>query len=322
MRITTIGEILIDFVSTQNGTTVSTSKSFDKKPGGAPANVSVGLARLGIPTGFIGAVGNDEFGIFLKDTLKKENVDISFMQTLNSFNTTLAFVSLDKNGERSFCFYRNPGADTQLSKNHIDEDYIKSSRILHFGSLSLTHQPARDATYKAIKIAKKNNIIVSFDPNIRLSLWKNKEDAYNEIIKAIPLCNILKLSEEESYFLSKKNDLKQSAKYLSQLGPILVFITLGEKGSFAYFKGQTLLCDGYNIKAIDTTGCGDAFTAGVLFKIYNQYNDITSFAKTNDLNLKEILSFANACGAICALKKGAIPSMPSLKKVKMLLKIS
>lgn len=205
----TLGEMLIDLISTKSGES-GDSPGFYKCPGGAPANVAVGVSRLGVKSGFIGKLGDDEFGYFLKNVLEANKVDTSNLLFTKEAQTAIAFVSLTAEGERDFLFYRKPCADKLLSPQEINEYYISSARILHFGSLSLAAEPAMSATFKAIEYAKQHGLIISMDPNIRLSLWDSKERARNIILQATTQCNLLKLSKEEARFLSDEYDLKKN----------------------------------------------------------------------------------------------------------------
>lgn len=299
----TLGEMLIDLISTKSGES-GDSPGFYKCPGGAPANVAVGVSRLGVKSGFIGKLGDDEFGYFLKNVLEANKVDTSNLLFTKEAQTAIAFVSLTAEGERDFLFYRKPCADKLLSPQEINEYYISSARILHFGSLSLAAEPAMSATFKAIEYAKQHGLIISMDPNIRLSLWDSKERARNIILQATTQCNLLKLSEEEARFLSDEYDLKKIAEKLLGLGPDLVVITLGGRGCLYKDREGIGKIKGYSVKVQDTTGAGDGFTAG--FLAYLVKKDLVN----NLGSLKEIdqaLHYANAVAAMVTTEVGAIP---------------
>ncbi len=187
------GELLIDFAP--GGTTKEGTALFERNPGGAPANVLAMASRLGKKTAMIGKVGDDQFGRFLTDVLKNIHVDTKGLVYTKEANTTLAFVSLDKNGDRSFSFYRNPGADMLLAAADVDVEMVKNCRIFHFGTVSMTSNPSREATLFAVDTAKKNGAIISFDPNLRPLLWRNLEEAKAMIVKGLPLADILKVSK-------------------------------------------------------------------------------------------------------------------------------
>ena len=214
--ITTFGEILIDF--TWQGVNEEGQAVFAQNPGGAPANVAVAAAKLGARTAFLGKAGKDMHGEFLKEVLKKENVETDGMILDEKFFTTLAFVKTAENGERSFSFARKPGADTRIEKEEIHTVILDQTKIFHAGSLSLTDQPARDTTFYAVKRAKKNGSMISYDPNYRASLWKNEETAKEQMRSLIPYVDIMKISDEETELLTgKKNQRKQQKFYFRKV---------------------------------------------------------------------------------------------------------
>ncbi|MFI3252008.1 MAG: carbohydrate kinase [bacterium] len=304
-----LGEILIDFtfVDIKEG-----KKLFQQNPGGAVANVLVSATNLGSKTGFIGKAGLDMHGNFLKDTLVSANVNVSGFILDSNFFTTLAFVDLDEFKERTFSFARKPGADTQLTIEDLNIDLIKDTKILHVGSLSLTHEPVRSTTYKAIEIAKENGSIISYDPNYRASLWSSVEEASKYMKSIIP--NIMKLSDDEVELLTDCDNYIDAAKYLFNKGIKVVVVTLGKDGCYVYNKEGGALVSGFKSEVIDTTGAGDAFWGAFLNKISE--NGIDS----NLDDLKEYARFANATASLCVQKYGAIPAMPSLEEVKKRLK--
>ena len=303
----TLGEMLIDFVSIESGVGIKDSPGFLKAPGGAPANVAVALSRLGVRTGFIGMVGNDEFGCFLKETLKKNNVDTSCMPMTSKANTTLAFVSIKADGDRDFIFYRKPGADMLLSIDDIDEEYIENAKLLHIGSISLIDEPSKSATLHTADIAKKNGLLISYDPNIRMNLWPDPKTAKNTILSTLNLCDILKVSDNEMEFLTDTNDICKGIYMLKDMsGADLIMVTKGDRGVTYMFKDEIKNLEGFKMTAVDATGAGDAFTAGLLSKIYNE-------KKINAITIdkmKDYITYANACGALTVTKKGAIPALP------------
>lgn len=310
--VTALGELLIDF--TPAGISNKNNRLFECNPGGAPANVLVSLSKLGKRVEFIGKVGQDEFGSVLQDTLNDCNVGTEGLVFSKETNTTLAFVHLGENGERSFEFYRKPGADMMLTIDEVDKDIIKKSKIFHFGSLSLTNEPASFATLEAAKIAKENGNTISFDPNLRLALWPDPYHAKEMILKGLEFADILKLSEEEFHFLVGDMNLDEGSKFLSYKYEIsLIFITLGKEGCF-YRAGNVFgTSEGYPVKPVDTTGAGDAFWGGVLFKLTEQKEHLHNLSERK---LSEIASFANGVAALSTTVKGAIPSMPTFTQIK------
>lgn len=306
-----LGELLIDF--TPAGLSDVGNDIFQKNPGGAPANVLVAVSRLGKKSAFIGMVGKDRFGLFLRDVLKDNDVDVSGLKFSENVNTTLAFVHLGKNGDRSFSFYRNPGADMMLKEEDLNYDVINNSKIFHFGSISMTDEPSRSATLKAVKVAKENGSIISFDPNLRPPLWKSLKDAKERIIEGLRYADILKVSEEEMEFITGTSDIQEGSSMLYKMGIKLVLITLGENGCYYKYEKGTGKIDGFKVKVIDTTGAGDAFLGGILYNICEKnICDISSVEKSE---MEDIVRFANCVGAIATTKKGAIPAMPNLNEV-------
>jgi len=310
-EIIALGEILIDFVSLRKGFPLWRAPGFLKAAGGAPANVAAGLGKLGADVGFIGKVGNDPFGLFLKNTLQECNVDTSHILISPRYRTTLAFVSLTEEGERDFVFFRHPGADMMLSPEEIDEEYIKTAKILHFGSISLINEPYRSATLRALGIAKENGLLISYDPNLRLSLWENEEKAKEGINLGLSFADIVKLSEEELRFLTGK-EIEEGCAEILGAGKKLVVITLGEKGCYYCSREGKGYVEGFKVKVVDTTGAGDGFVAGMLFKIL-EFGE--NFSKRGE----EIFRFANAVGALTCEKRGAIRGLPTLRQVRRFL---
>ncbi|MDF2523727.1 MAG: carbohydrate kinase [Clostridiales bacterium] len=306
-----IGEILIDF--TPNGISNTGNILLERNPGGAPANVLAALSKLGSKTAFIGKVGDDQFGKFLEKTLIENRIDTRGLRFSNQVPTTLAFVHLSPDGERSFSFYRNPGADMMLEAKEIQEEIIKESNILHFGSISLTDEPARSATFEAIRIAKENGLIISYDPNLRPLLWKSMNHAKKEIKGCLKYADILKISEEELEFITDESDLKKGTNILEQLGISLIFVTRGPKGTYYRYAGKTGSINTYDIKVVDTTGAGDAFLGAALYKLKDL--KLSSLKSLTIEKVEEIIDFANAAGALTTTGKGAIPSVPSMSEI-------
>jgi fructokinase len=312
-----LGELLIDF--TPSGMSEAGNHRFEQNPGGAPANVLAAMAKLGKKGAFIGMVGNDQFGSFLKDILTKNGIDITGLKFSKNVNTTLAFVHLDSSGDRSFSFYRNPGADMMLSPADLDYDLIKNSKIFHFGSISMTDEPSRSATLAAIKFAKENGLLISYDPNYRPPLWKGWEQAKINIKSVLSFTDVLKVSESELELITGTSDLVKGSVILYDLGISVILVTLGLQGCFYRYSGGTGRVDTYDVKVVDTTGAGDAFLGGVLY----WFSEL-SFKEICQLNkdgFENIIDFANATGALTTTKKGAIQALPSLAEVNRCLKL-
>lgn len=306
-----IGELLIDF--TPNGHSENDHILFEQNPGGAPANFLSMLSNLGLKTSFIGKVGNDQFGAFLRDSLRKNNVNTDGLIFGDDVNTSLAFVHLHSDGERSFSFYR--GADLAIQKNEVAYNIIENSKLFHFGSISITDNPAREATLQALKYAKSKKKIISYDLNFRQSLWDDKLSARKQIEEGLYYTDILKLSEEEHYLLTKTNEFKEGTKLLyEEYGINLIFVTLGNKGCFFRFKDETGVVPGYEVNVVDTTAAGDSFFGSIIYKIIKHSESLN----LNSASLIEYIRFANAAGALTTTKKGGIPALPKLKDINML----
>ncbi len=306
----TFGELLIDFTPSgeQGG-----QKLFMQNAGGAVANVAVAMSCFGVSSGYTGMVGNDAFGHYLKDVLNDKGVDTSGLMISDVYNTTLAFVHLFPNGDRDFSFYRKPGADIMYSADMVDDDAIRKARVFHFGSLSLTDEPARSATMKMLQIAKDAGVVVSYDPNYRAPLWDDIQTAKVMMLEGMKYADILKISDNEIDFLFGKMPYEQAAQMLLGRGIKLVFITMGSEGAMYAHKAGIGKAAPFAAQAVDATGAGDCFTGGVLSQF------LQSGKELDELTLDDIAGFArfaNAAASICVEGKGGIPSIPTLERVK------
>jgi len=306
-----IGELLIDF--TPAGRNESGAALFAMNPGGAPANVLAMNSRLGGRTAFIGKVGKDGFGSFLKKTIDDFNIFSDGLKTDDRVNTTLAFVQLDENGDRSFSFYRSPGADMMLLPEEVDGSLIDGCGILHFGSVSLTDEPSRSATLHAIHLAKQKGCIISYDPNYRPLLWKDAQTAISQMRAGLSLADIVKVSKEELVMLTGEKELEKGTLGLCKNGSSLVLVSLGTSGAFYRCGGFSGLLPTYNVKTIDTNGAGDAFLGAVHFCLRNKSLD--DIRKLQKEELEKIVRFANAAGSLTTTKSGAITALPTLREI-------
>ncbi len=307
-----LGEILIDF--TYSGTNAEGKKIYEENPGGAPANCVCAAVKLGGKGAFIGMTGHDSFGEDTRAVLNSLNVDTSGMRYCDNQHTTLAFVSLAPNGERTFSFCRNPGADTQIKPTDLDIDMLENARILHIGSLSLTDEPAKSTTLAAIEAVKKAGGLISYDPNYRANLWHGREDAIPLMKSIFPMADSVKVSDEELELLFGKGiSHEDGAKQILSQGVSLVLITLGSKG--VYYATKKGFCGQLSVpkvKVADTTGAGDSFNGGILYRL-------TRREKPLDFTKEEIekdISFANAVASLCVTKRGAIPALPTLAETQ------
>jgi fructokinase len=292
------------------------AESFARAPGGAPANVAVGLARLGRTSGFIGKVGADPFGDFLRRTLEREGVDVSCLGVSKDAHTTLAFVSVRSNGANDFVFFENSGADQHLSGADVSEEFIESSKIFHFGSIGLRDESTREATWKALRLAETTNSIRSFDPNYRPALWASEDEARRRIWEGIARSDLVKISDAEWEVVCATEDFRKGAERLIDAGVKIIVQSRGEKGAAYYCAGGQGEVRGFGINVVDTTGAGDAFVASILANCLERNigrDDLDAIASSD---LTELLTRANAAGAIAATRYGAIPGLPSTQEVQ------
>ncbi len=309
--VTAFGEILIDF--TAQGKNEDGQVLFARNPGGAPANVAVAANRLGACTAFLGKVGNDMHGEFLRTVLEEEQVDTGGLISDEKYFTTLAFVDINEAGERTFSFARKPGADTQIQKEELDIDILDRTNIFHIGSLSLTSQPARDTTFYAVKRAKNKGSIISYDPNYRASLWENEKTAKQHIRSLLPYVDMIKISDEEMELLTDYQDPEQAARELYRQGIKIVAVTLGGEGAYIYCKEGGRKVSGFKSCVVDTNGAGDSFWGGFLYRISKSEKNLDDLGLDE---LEEIARFGNAAASLCVEKRGAIPAMPNVQQIK------
>ncbi len=309
--IAAIGELLIDF--TPAGFSERGDMLFARIAGGAPANVLAAASKLGCRTAFIGKVGQDAFGRFLNDTLQQAGINTRGLVS-SPYNTTLAFVTLDEHGDRSFSFYRKPGADMMLDFSDVDTSIVENCRILHFGSVSLTDEPSRSATLETVRLARSLGKTISYDPNYRPLLWENRDEAVRWMGEGLRLADIVKMSEEELFLLTGSKDPEEGTKYLAEEGKVLVLVSLGPKGAF-YRKGELCgLLPTYDVKTIDTNGAGDSFFGAILCRLAKIGS--SAFARLDRQGLEEILSYGNAAGSLTTTRKGSIPALPTEEEIQ------
>ena len=284
---------------------------FAANPGGAPANLAVAASRLGASTAFIGKVGTDSFGTFLRNTLLENKVDVSGMVVDQENRTTLAVVAVDGSGERTFSFYRDPSADVKLSVEDIRAEQLKNTKFLHFGSVSLTTDPARSATLYAAKTARENGALISYDPNYRASLWSDEATAIERMLEPLPMVDVLKVSDEELPLLTGTSDLEEGSKILAERGITLVLVTLGANGAYYRFGEKTGHVPGMKVKVGDTNGAGDTFFGAALAQLakFDRLDAITAE------ELEQILAVSNRAAGITTSRHGAIPAMPIYEEV-------
>jgi fructokinase len=310
-----LGELLIDFVPTVSGVTLIEAPAFKKAPGGAPANVAAGLAKLGVPAGFLGKVGEDAFGHFLAQTLQEAGVDVSGLRFSSEARTALAFVSLRADGEREFMFYRHPSADMLYSEQEVDTQAIRRARIFHYGSISLIGEPSRSATLCAIQAAKDAGLTISYDPNLRMNLWPSAAAAKEGLLLGWPHAHVIKVCDDELIFLTGRHDLIAAGRSLWHPALRLMLVTLGKEGCLYLTPEAEGRVPGFAVQAVDTTGAGDGFVAGLL-------KGLLETPQPGEDRLRQICRYANAVGALTTTQRGAIPALPSAEQVEEFLKRS
>lgn len=309
--VTALGELLIDF--TENGMSAQGNPVLEANPGGAPCNVLAMLSRLGRRTAFIGKIGRDQFGTQLRQTLTEVGIDTKGLMTDEQVNTTLAFVHTMADGDREFSFYRNPGADMMLTEQELATDVIQSSKIFHFGSLSMTDEPARSATKRAVALARNAGAVLSFDPNLREPLWHSLEDAREQILYGLAHCDILKISDNEIIWLTGCEDFDEGIQTLRGRFHIpLILLSMGKDGSRAYTKASRVEVPAFlQERTVETTGAGDTFCACVLHYVISR-----GWREYTEAELTEMLTFANAAASMITTKKGALRVMPTKEEVE------
>lgn len=309
MKIICAGEMLIDFTPTEG------SFTYKANPGGAVANVAVSTARNGIDTSFLGLLGNDDFGRMLKKVLSDNNITMLKPELTDDAITTLAFVTLYENGERSFTFVRKPGADILLSPDDVREEDIRNCDLLHAGSVSLSDEPSREAIFKALRTAHEEGKMVSFDVNYRDNIWHDENKCKQKVYELLPYVDFLKISDEETFIAGESED--DIPDFMKRFNIRVLIETLGSKGARYFFNDDgSVLTDtikGYEVHAIDATGAGDAFWGGFLSRIL-MFEPACSHDVTEQM-VRESLDYGNKSGALCVQKMGGIPAIPDKDQI-------
>lgn len=304
-----IGETLIDFSPCGKGQ--MGNPLFEMNPGGAPANCLATNTKLGGKTAFIGMVGTDLFGNFLEGVLKNTNIETRGLKKTDKASTTLAFVTIDENGDRDFAFVRNPGADHMITDADIDYSLIDECKILHYGSITLSAEPGRSTQMAVMKYAKEHGKILSYDPNYRELIWHDEPRAIARMSEALEYADIVKMSEVEVDLITGcGEDYEKGAKAILDSGKKMVFITMGDKGAYYLTPTESGFQPSFKVKAIDTTGCGDAFMGAIHYFLTHK----------PETPLAEMVRYASAVGALCATAMGGIPALPTPEQVEAFLK--
>lgn len=320
-KLFSIGEVLIDFIPLQKGKALKDVVTFERAPGGAPANVAAAVAKLGANSAMISKLGLDAFGDFLIEKLEEVGVNTDTVFRTKAANTALAFVSLREDGERDFSFYRNPSADLLLDESEINDDWFNEGDILHFCSVDLVESPMKKAHVKAINAAISKGGLISFDPNVRLPLWDNPEDCRKTILEFIPKAHLVKISDEELEFITGISNIEEAIQSLFVGHVKAVIFTKGSQGADVYVNGNKFESTGYKVDVQDTTGAGDAFIGGVLYQLLTKQANQHNIEEIVEKSHIEILAYANASGALTTTGKGAISSLPTKEEINELLLI-
>jgi fructokinase len=311
MDIVCLGELLIDMLPAELGRSLVEVSAWRPKPGGAPANVAAAAARLGAQSAFIGKVGDEAFGHYLACVLRDEGVDVSGMRYDHEARTGLSFIAKPDENSYDILFYRNPGSDMRLRADELDRGMLSGTGAFHFGSISLIQEPSRGATLEAVRLARAGGAMISFDVNYRPDLW-SRDRARDEVLSVLGSVDLVKVNELESELLTGHADLGRASRDLLEHGPRLCVVTLGAEGShFRAAQGGETVAP-FRVRAVDATGCGDAFVAGLLWQLVG---DGDWRAQLEVPRLREVLRYANAVGALTSTRQGAIPALPTAQMV-------
>ncbi|WP_053362291.1 carbohydrate kinase [Bacillus sp. FJAT-27251] len=318
-KLYSIGEVLIDFIPQQKNVPLKDVVSFERAPGGAPANVAAAVAKYGHEASMLTKLGEDAFADFLIEKLEEAGVQTDKILRTSEANTALAFVSLKENGERDFSFYRKPSADLLFTEEEVEAGWFGAGDVLHFCSVDLVESPMKGAHKKAIRLMKEKGGLISFDPNVRLPLWESPEACRKAILEFLPLAHLVKISDEELEFITGISDVEAAIQSLFKGDVQAVVYTKGAAGADLYVKDAKWESSGYKVDVQDTTGAGDAFIGGFLFKLLEAGATPGNLVEVLGERHAEILKFSNASGALTAAGKGAISALPDKEQVMSLI---
>lgn len=315
-----MGEFLVELVSTQPNVSLIETPGFVKAAGGAPANVAVALERLGMDAGFIGKVGDDPLGEFLRRSLEQDGVDTDALLLDPEVRTTVLFNAVWDDGRKDLCFYRNPGADMLLREDEIVPEMLADARGFHYGSITFIDEPAASAQWKALRLAHRHGLMISYDPNYRPTLWPSVERAQSVIREGFRHCHLAKISEEEWEIATGHNDVEAGLDTVLALGPELVVLSRGANGALVTNGTYVLDAPGLTVDVVETTGAGDGFMAAMILRLLPERERLGSLAQIEQDVVEEALHFANTVGALTCTKPGAIPALPTLDEVSAFLR--
>ncbi|QRN93773.1 carbohydrate kinase [Archangium violaceum] len=314
-----VGESLVDFVPAEPGQRVRDVTAWKPCIGGSLANVSVGVARLGGRSGYVGVVGEDEFGHFLRERLAAEGVDVSHMRQTAEGRTGLVFVSIDARGERSFTYFRTRSAEFLLSERDVDPAFLEQARVVHCGTNSLKLPEARAAMLRTLEVARGAGRIVSCDPNLRLHAWEDPEVLRELLRHLLPGCTVVKLSEEEVAFATGRTDPEEALRYLAGQGVKLPVVTRGEAGAVFLWRDEVVRVPAPRARVVDTTGAGDGFTSAFLLGLSRRYADAPALARATREDLEALATFGCVVGSRVVEHVGAVAGLPFRDEVAPLL---
>ncbi len=318
--VVSMGELLVEFVATHHNAPLADVPGFIKAPGGAPANVAVGLQRLGLSARFVGKVGDDPFGLYLRDSLAQAGVDTRYLLVDRVARTTAVFVAVWDDGRKDLCFYRNPGADMLLSPDDIDAHLFAGARCFHYGSIGFINEPCASAQRRALDIARAHGLMISYDPNYRPTLWPDQRSAREVIQDSFRHCHLAKISEEEWETATGQRDLDAGIKAVLAHGVELLVISRGPRGAIVTNGDYRIELAPPRVPVVETTGAGDGFMAAMIVRLLPERERLGSLARVSREVASEALTFANAVGALTCTRPGAIPALPSLTDVERFMK--
>jgi len=305
------GEILVDIISKEPGKGLESSVLFERRPGGSPFNVAIGTRRLGVQTAFLSKLGGDHFAHSLLEYLQSNSIMTEYVAMSPSHKTTLAFAAIDEKGKPEFTFYRDNAADVSLSEHEVENIEPENFLLFHFGSIALLHEPAASAYMRVFDSFCSAGVVTTFDPNIRPSLVSDKPAFLRLLHRIIPSCDVVKLSDDDLSFIAEnpERSIEQMARELPVKDDALLIITLGNKGAGVLRRRKWVVVPGFNVKVEETTGCGDAFMAGIISQAVKRDMDLS--------DVESMVAYANACAAIVATRIGAANAMPEEDEVAL-----
>ncbi|MFO8008291.1 MAG: PfkB family carbohydrate kinase [Candidatus Brocadiia bacterium] len=305
-----MGELLVEFVSTRDNVSLLDTPGFIKAPGGAPANVAVALQRLGMSARFVGKVGDDPFGEFLRRSIAQTGVDTSHLLSDPAARTTAVFVAVWDDGRKDLCFYRNPGADMNLEADEVGQGMFDGARCFHYGSITFITEPAASAQRRALEIADGLGLMISYDPNYRPTLWPDEDTARRTIQDAFRHCHLAKVSEEEWEVATGHHGVEEGMRAVLERGVELLVVSRGPGGALATNGNWRIEVPAWPVEVVETTGAGDGFLAALICRLLPARERSGSLRQVDQSVVEDALRYANAVGALTCTRPGAIPALP------------